>query len=221
MKEDFSQPPVPGEEYDNSEVKNKYKREDYTKKIWVQKLIIKEFDLFPEVDLFADSCNARCSEYFDAAADSLLQDWPEGKVLWCNPPWTLWPKAAAQIVLRVCTVICILPGWSCDWVKVLLNLSLKRIYFETGVKFFEIAGKPCPGIKWPVWALLVKSTGKFDENLLDEPVIGLEKCRVVPVWASTSTQRRRKRRFQVKKFWNEQKSPNPSEQKSGAGGLQS
>ena len=69
--------------------------------------------------------------------------------------------------------------------------------------FFEVDGKPCPGIKWPVWALLVKSTGMFVESRLNELLSGLENCRVVPVWTSTATQRRRKRRLQVKKFWDE------------------
>ena len=129
------------------------------------------------------------------------------EIYWCNPPWSLWPEVAFAISLFPCTVICILPGWSCDWVKLLLHLPVQRIYFEPGVTFFEIAGKPGPGIRWPVWAPLVKSTGEFDESRLDEPVPGLENCRVVPVWQSTSTQRRRKRRLQVKRFWNAQKLP--------------
>ena len=187
--------------------KIKYIREDYATRPWIFKLRCAEFGVRPECDLFASKDNRMCDKFFSAAEDALAQiPWPAA-TLWCNPPWSLWPAVSLTIALFPCFVVSILPGWNCDWVKRLLHLSIKRIYSETGIRFFEIDRKACPGIRWPVWALLVKSTGSFDESRLNEPVTRLKNFRVVPAWAATPAQRRRKRRLQVTKFWNEQKIP--------------
>ena len=77
------------EEEEKEELKvQKFIREDYTTRTWVFKLICQEFEVQPEVDLFADAANRRCEKYFDVQLDALKMKWPEDKVLWANPPWS-------------------------------------------------------------------------------------------------------------------------------------
>ena len=177
--------------------KGQYEREDYSVLPHHVQHICQEFGVEPQMDLFARKENARFHQCYTAAEDALQQDWPSG-VLWCNPPWSIWPEVVSKIIWQECTVFCIVPGWSCDWVRALLALAVKKIYFEQGVIFFEVEGRACSGVRWPVWALLVVSTGDFDEKWL-ESVQGVENCKMVPRWAATPTQRRRRRKLQVKK----------------------
>ena len=218
--EDFSQLDDP-EDYGHSgvqpvemnvknmeKIKKKFSREDYTTRDKYFKKICEEFDVVPVIDLFADADNCRCKDFFDAQVDALHQDWPgpgEG-VLWCNPPWSLWPSVALKVACTPCQVVCIAPGWGTDWLRLLLALSVKKIYFEVGCRFFQVDGKVCKGIRWPLWALLVHSSGEIvDEELLDDASrLGLGNCLVVPSWTLSKTERRRIRRTRVKEKFKSQ-----------------
>ena len=78
----------------NVEMDKKFKREDYKTRSWIFKLICEEFGVQPVLDLFADAMKHQCEKYFDVQEDALQQAWPSEDVMWCNPPWSLWPELA-------------------------------------------------------------------------------------------------------------------------------
>ena len=161
-----------------------------------------EFKVKIKIDLFADQKNSMTEKYFDCDIDALGQDWPgpaEG-VLWCNPPSSLWPQVAQKIARTPCRVVCIAPGWHSEWLRLLLVLSVKKIYFEVGCRFFEVDNKVCKGIRWPLWALLVQSAGDYvEDDWLEDPAhLDLDNCHVVPSWTLSRTERRIIRRCRVK-----------------------
>lgn len=65
-----------------------------------------------EMDVCADSSNAKCDVYFDKDTDGLKQQWA-GKC-WMNPPYGReigkWMKKAYESSLAGATVVCLVPA---------------------------------------------------------------------------------------------------------------
>lgn len=66
-----------------------------------------------ELDVCADSCNAKCPRYFTRETDGLAQDWTG--VCWMNPPYGReigrWMrKAYESSVTGGATVVCLVPA---------------------------------------------------------------------------------------------------------------
>ena len=65
-----------------------------------------------DIDVCANSQNAKCAKYFDKEMDGLKQIWT-GKC-WMNPPYGrsigLWMKKAYESSLHGATVVCLVPA---------------------------------------------------------------------------------------------------------------
>ena len=65
-----------------------------------------------DIDVCANSENAKCAKYFDKEMDGLKQIWT-GKC-WMNPPYGrsigLWMKKAYESSLNGATVVCLVPA---------------------------------------------------------------------------------------------------------------
>ncbi len=59
----------------------------------------------PTLDCFAAEGEAQCDSFFSVKQDGLAQRWPPKEILWINPPWDLWPRAAAKLLASQCTAI--------------------------------------------------------------------------------------------------------------------
>eukprot|EP00667_Euglena_gracilis_P000113 EG_transcript_113 len=117
--------------------------------------IEKEFRVKAERDCFATSQNARCEKFYGEDDDAMKKDWGAEETLWMNPPWTLWPEVAEKLQNSNCRAICICPDWNRRWVKNLVAMAVKKIYFPKGTKLFEADGRILRGTRWGVWALLI------------------------------------------------------------------
>ena len=134
--------------------------EEYTvRKAWVNK-VLSVLGVMPDRDAFATVENARFPKWYTASDDALLQEWDPTEILWCNPPWTLWPRVASKILAGRNTCVCIIPTWhSKQWVHDLVNAASKIFYIEPGCKVFELRKRPVEGLKWGLFALLVQPGG--------------------------------------------------------------
>lgn len=73
-----------------------------------QNLLYGPFD----VDVCADSSNAKCKKFFDRCVDGLKQEWVG--TCWMNPPYGkeigLWMKKAKESAENGATVVCLVPA---------------------------------------------------------------------------------------------------------------
>ena len=87
--------------------------------------------------------------------------------MWLNPPWNLWPQVVEKLVQEKCAAIAICPAWTKPWVKQLVGMGSRRLYFEKGTRLFMLGGKPVPNTLWGTWAIRIdKGTRKeFDARV--------------------------------------------------------
>ena len=135
-----------------------YLSEEYAvRRHWVRKILL-QFDIPDHQvrDCFSSHGNARFAKHFVKFQNALLQHWDPAEVMWCNPPWSIWPEVAEKILGCGCRCIGVLPAWhSKVWVQKLLKAAVKTIYFEVGSRIFELSGRPVGGIRWGLYVLLV------------------------------------------------------------------
>ena len=134
----------------------------------------------PPRDCFADERNKRCSLFYSKEDDALTKAWQKGEVMWVNPPSRIWPEVAEKVMSSECAAICVLPAWSKPWVQQLGGAADQKIYFEGGVRMFEVEGKPVPNTWWGIWALRINQGPRprgDKENVV-------EGCVFVPRWRS-------------------------------------
>ena len=152
--------------------------EDYTVRWPFVHECINRLGVEPQRDCFADEGNKRCSLSYTKESDALTRVWPEGEVMWVNPPWKMWPQVAEKVMSSECMVICILPAWSKPWVQQLVGAADRKVYFESGVRMFEVEGKPVPNTLWGVWALRIN---RGPRRRADKTNV-IEGCVFVPRW---------------------------------------
>ncbi len=109
----------------------------------------------PTLDCFAAEGEAQCDTFFSAKQDGLAQRWSPKEILWINPPWDLWPQAAAKLLASQCTLICVVPAWSAEWVRSLVHTATRRLYVEMGTRLFQQNGKKCAGTRWGTCVLQI------------------------------------------------------------------
>ena len=107
-------------------------------------------------DAFSDSANRRFDKWIDVKDNALQQCWIGG-VMWCNPPWSMWPEVTEKVLKREADCICICPWWSTSWLSRLMKVASRNIFFGRGARLFELDGVPCNGTRWPVVVLLVQA----------------------------------------------------------------
>ena len=169
-----------------AEEKAQYLSELYAVRFFYVEQITKFFNVFPDRDCFASFENRRFEKFWDEGLDAFAMSWGPAETLWMNPPWSLWPHVVDKLEKSDCTVITIVPAWSKHWIQRLRALSTSFMYFEKGTNFFELHGRPCAGIKWGVWALLIERSHKRPE--------GWWKSRLGPM---SEPQKRRWRRWRA------------------------
>ena len=81
-----------------------------------------------------------------------------------EPPWPLWESVTEKLLQSSCEAICVVPAWSAGWVQKLVGCAHRRLYFERGVRMFEVFGKPAPNTLWGVWALWIKAGLRAPNN---------------------------------------------------------
>ena len=140
---------------DHAEEKFNFKREDYAVRNEFVHQIENYFGCKADKDCFASPKNSLCTNFFTKNDNALEREWLPGETLWINPPWSLWKKVANKLKSSKCNAICILPAWQRGWVKELIRMANKRIFFRPGTRLFEADGKAMGPIKWGVWALLI------------------------------------------------------------------
>ena len=106
--------------------------------------------------------------------------WTTEEVYWMNPPWRLWPQVEARLQETTCSALVLCPAWRKPWVRRLLGMASRRIFYEQGTHLFELNAGPTQGIPWGVWALRID---KGPRKLM-EPGQSLFKCLVHPSWRS-------------------------------------
>lgn len=62
-------------------------------------------------------------------------------------PWILWPRVTEKVENSNCQAICTCPDWKRRWVKNLVDMAVKKIYFPRGRKLFEGEVKILRGTK--------------------------------------------------------------------------
>ncbi len=102
----------------------------------------------PTLDCFSAVGEAQCDSFFSAKQDGLEQRWSPKEILWNNPPWDLWPQAAAKLLASQCTAICVVPACSAECVRSLVHTATRRLYVEMGTRLFQRNGKKCAGTRW-------------------------------------------------------------------------
>ena len=155
----------------------------YTVRWQVFHEIIRHLGVKPQRDLFASEGNQRCQKFYTKFDDALTQSWDTGEINWLNPPWELWPLASEKLLLSDCAAICILPAWSKSWVHKVVGASHRRVYFEKGIRIFEVEGRPSAGTFWGLWAVYLKKGPKVVTPM--EKV--LRNVIVVPKWKSLAS----------------------------------
>ena len=138
-----------------------YRSERYALRMEQVQNILDTFGVAKEVvtDAFADASNRRFESWMNEEMNSLEQDW-KGRVMWCNPPWTLWPTATEKILKREADCICVCPWWSTKWLSRLMRVAVKNVFFARGFRLFELDGVPCGGIRWAVIVLFIPAMGQ-------------------------------------------------------------
>lgn len=76
--------------------------------------VVEQYGAF-DLDVCANSANAKAPRFFDREEDGLQQDWPaHGRRIWMNPPYgrTIgkWVAKAFDAGQRGCFVACLLPA---------------------------------------------------------------------------------------------------------------
>ena len=152
--------------------------EEYTVRWQFVQEILSRFRVEPPRDGFADEDNKRFPKCYTKEDNALSKDWGEDEVLWMNPPWSIWPEATDKLMGSRCAAICILPAWSKVWIQRLVGAASKKIYFEQGVRMFEVQGKAVANTVWGVWALLINK----GERPMARKEDVVHNCVFIPRW---------------------------------------
>ena len=121
--------------------------EEYTLREDVFLDALARLEIVPTIDYFASDANAKCNRYTTSEEDSLEFQWPEEEICWANPPWRLWPQVIQKIEESTCAVVTVCPAWAKDWIRRLVGISSRILYYEAGSRLFMYKGKmptvPC------------------------------------------------------------------------------
>lgn len=137
---------------------SQYTREDYTvRKHWVRRIVtIMGLKGCAIIDTFASKLNARFDLWISKEQDAFKVPWPQGHIMWCNPPWSLLGKLPGKMQKEQKSCLVIMPAWhSQGWLATILQWSTKVIYFEKDSRIFEVDNHPCKGIRWGLYACFV------------------------------------------------------------------
>ena len=96
--------------------------------------------------------------------------------MWLNPPWRLWSEVVQKMSESKCAALCLCPAWSKNWVRTLVGMSSRKVYYEQGTRMFERKGHPVPNT--PVVCGCCGWTEEYERGNVSKPF----KCAYVPRW---------------------------------------
>lgn len=147
--------------------------------------IVRQFGVSPTVDIFGTSSNALCTRFGQPPVVGGVQTekWPKDEILWLHPPPAQGPEVEAKLARSECAAIVVIPAWDKPWVRRLLAMSSRRIYFDKGSRIFKSRIYPLRETPWPVWAL------KIEKGLrkIQDPPDKIPKCSFYPSWKAPAT----------------------------------
>lgn len=113
----------------------------------------------PTVDVFSNSQLHLVDRWWGPGSpipDSFQVYWGQEPLLWLNPPFSLLGKVVQKLEADKARGILICPHWTSEeWYPKVKKMSTKSYFYKRGTLLFEDAEGSMPGIRWPVWALLV------------------------------------------------------------------
>ena len=168
---------VEGEAKGEEVTENEGECEDYTLRLPFWKEAVQMMGITPTRDCFASVGNQRCALFYTKSDSALEKEWLEGEVMWLNPPWRLWPEVVQKLSESKCAALCLCPAWSKKWVRTLVGMSSRKVYYEQGTRMFERKGHPVPNTLWGMWLLRV-DRGVRKGGDVSKPF----KCAYVPRW---------------------------------------
>ena len=135
-----------------------YISEEYAVRFGFVNQILEAFQVHPQstIDGFAGDSNHGFSNYY-----TFDRQGPWESTMWLNPPWSKWSEVASRVLQSDCACICICPFWGTIWLLHLLLATSCCLFFNRGVKFFELDGVECAGTHWSVLALYIPAGKKF------------------------------------------------------------
>ena len=111
------------------------------------------------------------------------QPWPDHEVLWLHPPWCLGAQVEAKLQNTMAAALVVCPAWPDDWVRHLVGMSSRRLYYEPGGSLFEQDGQPVDDNSRGTWILRVDKGPRFNSDT-HQP---LSHCTIIPTLRTPKT----------------------------------
>ena len=125
--------------------------------------ICQKLQVWPDVDLFANSRNAKCGKYASWRTDprSLGNAWDlqwDKWTAWINPPWELIPRVLQKIKTDKARALICLPKWeSQPWWRVLQPMMRgKQLLLKGRAIFQDPTGQNLPPPAWETLCTMVQ-----------------------------------------------------------------
>ena len=99
------------------------------------------------------------------------------------PPWDLGPGVEAKLRESRAAAMVVCPAWSEDWVRHLVGMSTRRLYYEPGSCLFELHEQPVGDTPWGVWILRIDR----GPRPMSDSYQPLPNCTIVPRWRANKT----------------------------------
>ena len=114
----------------------------------------------PSVDAFVDTELNLCPRWWGPGSseteNAFDRNWGDESLLWMNPPFSLLPRVVDKIHKDGARVVLIMPLWEDrEFFTKIQPMILRKCVYPEGSKVFEQKRKAMPGIRWPVWCVLV------------------------------------------------------------------
>lgn len=125
---------------------------------------------FPEIDLFASRCNAKCKRFIAwrrdpeaVTVDAFTVDWYSLGLFWAFPPFALILKVLKKIKIDRATGIVIVPYWpSQPWFPMYSRLLIEKPLILKPSSTLLLS--PCRSIRHPLASTLSLMAGKLSGN---------------------------------------------------------
>ena len=145
----------------------------------------------PILDAFADAGNHRFPLWWE---DAFAEKWPQDKVIWANPPFSIMHKVVQKIKEDHAKVLLVCPDWrSCAWCQQLHDHVMRKYFYAKGTPVYELDKKKVEGIKWGLWAYYVDGSVSKEEEFMEENK-EYSVSELAGEWQETTSSKRRQRR---------------------------
>jgi hypothetical protein len=145
----------------------------------------------PVLDAFADESNHRFPLWWK---DAFAEPWPQDKVIWANPPFSMLGKVVDKIKTDEAKVLLVVPDWrSSPWWRSVQPHVVRQHYYPKGTAVFELDKKKVQAMHWGLWAYYVDGAMRKEDEIMEE-YKAYSPAELSGQWQDTSSFRRRQRR---------------------------